>query len=386
MRSTTAGGASAGARPVMASMARPDASPSRQPRPPQKQGRPPGLDDDVADVAGVAGLPVEQAPVEHDPASDPGRNDHPDDRPLPRRRLRPTPRPGRRPWRRCRRRPRRPVASAIRRRSGKPRQAGMWTGVSSSPPAVIGPAGADAAHLGGRPVRPELVEQADQGAEDDLGVVGAGRGDGRPGEDPPVGASTRPAASFVPPMSTASTVTPMPGTCLESGARPGGGSVRSRAVAGQPRGGRAVRVVGAPGHRLVDGGRDRLPGPRRRALSPGGLDRAGGGHRVRMARLSENDPRRPAGRDEPLDGLGRSRRSAGSSSPPRRRSPGPAHSPIIPVAITVVISTAIRFDLARSLAMAGAMAGIAGGGHPLGAPSRRCRGANGCGTPPGGRG
>lgn len=36
---------------------------------------------------------------------------------------------------------------------------------------------------------------------------------------------------------------------------------------------------------------------------------------------------------------------------------GAAHSPIIPVAITVVISTAIRFDLARSLAVAAAMAG-----------------------------
>jgi signal transduction histidine kinase len=35
---------------------------------------------------------------------------------------------------------------------------------------------------------------------------------------------------------------------------------------------------------------------------------------------------------------------------------GAGRSPIIPVAITVVISTAIRFDLARSLAMAGAMA------------------------------
>ena len=36
---------------------------------------------------------------------------------------------------------------------------------------------------------------------------------------------------------------------------------------------------------------------------------------------------------------------------------GAGRSPIIPVAVTVVISTAIRFDLARSLAMAGAMAG-----------------------------
>src|SRR5256885_10717623 len=35
---------------------------------------------------------------------------------------------------------------------------------------------------------------------------------------------------------------------------------------------------------------------------------------------------------------------------------GAGHSPIIPVAITVVISTAIRFDLARSLAVAAAMA------------------------------
>ncbi|HEV7536907.1 MAG TPA: ATP-binding protein [Acidimicrobiia bacterium] len=36
---------------------------------------------------------------------------------------------------------------------------------------------------------------------------------------------------------------------------------------------------------------------------------------------------------------------------------GAGHSPIIPVAFTVVISTAIRFDLARSLAVAVAMAG-----------------------------
>jgi signal transduction histidine kinase len=36
---------------------------------------------------------------------------------------------------------------------------------------------------------------------------------------------------------------------------------------------------------------------------------------------------------------------------------GAGHSPITPVAITVVISTAIRFDLARSLAVAAAMAG-----------------------------
>ena len=40
---------------------------------------------------------------------------------------------------------------------------------------------------------------------------------------------------------------------------------------------------------------------------------------------------------------------------------GAGHSPIIPVAITVVISTAIRFDLARSLAVAVAMAGSLAG-------------------------
>src|SRR5439155_22214485 len=41
------------------------------------------LDDDVADVAGVAGPPVEQAPVEHDPTADSRRDNHPDVGPYP---------------------------------------------------------------------------------------------------------------------------------------------------------------------------------------------------------------------------------------------------------------------------------------------------------------
>ena len=39
---------------------------------------PVGLDDHVADVAGVAVGAVEQAAVEHDAAADAGRHDHPD--------------------------------------------------------------------------------------------------------------------------------------------------------------------------------------------------------------------------------------------------------------------------------------------------------------------
>ena len=60
-------------------MAVPDASASRQPRAPHAHRRAVGLDDHVADVAGVAVGAVEQAAVEHDAAADAGGHDHGDE-------------------------------------------------------------------------------------------------------------------------------------------------------------------------------------------------------------------------------------------------------------------------------------------------------------------
>ena len=67
------------ARPVTAAMAVPDASASRQPRPPHGARPAVGLDDDVADVAGVAVGAVEQPAVEHDAAAHAGGHDHGDE-------------------------------------------------------------------------------------------------------------------------------------------------------------------------------------------------------------------------------------------------------------------------------------------------------------------
>ena len=60
--------------PVIASMARPDASASRQPAGAAAAAAAVGLDDDVADVAGVGRRAVEQLAVEHDAAADAGRD------------------------------------------------------------------------------------------------------------------------------------------------------------------------------------------------------------------------------------------------------------------------------------------------------------------------
>ena len=68
--------ASAAGRPVRAAMAVPDASASRQPCGAAGARPAVGLDDHVADVAGVAVGAVEQPAVEHDPAADAGRHDH----------------------------------------------------------------------------------------------------------------------------------------------------------------------------------------------------------------------------------------------------------------------------------------------------------------------
>ena len=73
-----AAGAEPGRLPVMAAMAVPDASASRQPRPPQRAGPTVGLDDDMTDVPGVAEPALEQSAVEHDAAADAGRDDHGD--------------------------------------------------------------------------------------------------------------------------------------------------------------------------------------------------------------------------------------------------------------------------------------------------------------------
>ena len=99
-----------------------------------------GLDDDVADVAGVGRRPVEQLAVEHDAAADAGRHGQhavvrrgPWPRPA-------SPRPGPAPCRRGRRRRAWPVSSASRPRSGNSRHAGMLTGETVSQCRVIGPA------------------------------------------------------------------------------------------------------------------------------------------------------------------------------------------------------------------------------------------------------
>ena len=78
VRSITSGPASAGGRPVMAAIDVPDASASRQPAP-RTHTPAVRLDDDVADVTGVALGAVEQPAVEHDAAADPGRHDHGDE-------------------------------------------------------------------------------------------------------------------------------------------------------------------------------------------------------------------------------------------------------------------------------------------------------------------
>ena len=230
-----------------------------------------GFDDDVADVAGIAVPPVEQPPVEHDPAADPGRDDHPDEgarrRPPPR----PTPRPGRRPWRRCRRRPagRSPPPSGAA--TGSARQAGMWTGVSSSPPAVIGPP-EPMPHTSAPPgFAPISSSRPTRAPKTTSASSVRGVGDRRPGQDPAVAGVDEPGGQLrAPDVDGHDGVTHgrdgnvLSGDQGEARARDASRPVR---CPGQPRGGRAVRVVGAPRHLLVDGGRDRLRRARRRPLS-----------------------------------------------------------------------------------------------------------------------
>ena len=125
---------------MIASIARPDASASRQPAGAAPAAPAVGLDDDVADVAGVGRRPVEQLAVEDDPAADAGRHRQhavvvvaPWPRPA-------SPRRGPAPCRRGRRRRGAPVSSSSRARSGNSRHAGMLTGETVSQWRVIGPA------------------------------------------------------------------------------------------------------------------------------------------------------------------------------------------------------------------------------------------------------
>ena len=172
---------------------------------PQPHAAPVGLDDDVADVAGVAGGAVEQPAVEHDPAADPGRHHHGEEVRARRRRRRPSPRRGRAPWRRCRRTVGSPVsAGQPRAGAGSRRTCGD---VERRHRLAAGRHRPAAPHAAGDLVAaPRPRRRPGEGGEPGLGVaVGRGVGDLGPVEQPRRAASTRPAASFVPPMSTAST-------------------------------------------------------------------------------------------------------------------------------------------------------------------------------------
>ena len=97
-----------------------------------------GLDHHVADVAGVAPRPVEQAAVEDDATADARRDEHREE--VGHARGRPDhPSPRAIALASLSTNVGRPVASANLARRGKSRQAGRWRGETVSPPAVIGP-------------------------------------------------------------------------------------------------------------------------------------------------------------------------------------------------------------------------------------------------------
>ena len=162
-----------------------------------------GFDDDVADVARVAVVAVEEPAVEDDAAAHarwtrPWRGSSA--RPA---RRRASPRRARAPWRRCRSCTGSPSASASRARSGKPRQPGMLSGDTVSPPsghrARRSPRRRRPRHRCG-PRRPP------RGARDEHPSASSavGRGADRSGRAARRRSVTMPAAIFVPPTSTAS--------------------------------------------------------------------------------------------------------------------------------------------------------------------------------------
>ena len=209
VRATTSGRASAAGRPVMAAMAVPDASASRQPRRAARAQAAVGLDDHVADVAGVAAGAVEQPAVEHDAAADAGGHDHGQEVATAPRAAPTQPSPSASALASLSTNTGSPVSSASRARSGKSRHAGMFSGDTALAARRHRPAAPDAAHdrcdAGVGTATP--LDQVDERGEQGLGVGARGVGTG-PGRGSAPSRSTTPAASFVPPMSTASTDPP----------------------------------------------------------------------------------------------------------------------------------------------------------------------------------
>ena len=205
VRSTTCGAAAAGSPPVIARMAVPEASASRQPRPAAGTEPAVRLDHEVADVTGVALGAVHQPAVAHEPAADAGGHHHRDEVALADRGADPAPRRARGPSRRC------PPTSAARcaaseaPRSGKARQTGMLRG-HEPPPASIGPPHPTPHTTGGAGGRLDHpIDQPGQPGEEVLGTPCHPVGPLARVTTPPA-SSTMPTASFVPPMSTASAI------------------------------------------------------------------------------------------------------------------------------------------------------------------------------------
>ena len=198
--------ASAGSPPVSARMAVPDASASRQPRPPHAHGRPSGSTMTWPMWPALPRGAVEQPAVEHDAAADAGRHDHRDEVALARPRRRSSPRRAPAPWRRCRRTSAARCASARRARSGKARHAGMLSGDTVTA----------ARRPSARRTRPRTRPAAPAGRLDHRSTSPASAANSASassprrsaasdaGQRPRPRSSTTPAASFVPPMSTAS--------------------------------------------------------------------------------------------------------------------------------------------------------------------------------------
>src|SRR5207302_860520 len=138
VRAITSVGAWAAGRPVAASMEGPEASASRQPRPPQAQGRPSGTTTTWPTWPALPAAPSSRRPPSTTPPPTPV------DTTTAMKSLTPAAAPTQ-PSARARAlaslstKVARPVSSASRRRRGKPRQAGMFSGDTASPPAVMGP-------------------------------------------------------------------------------------------------------------------------------------------------------------------------------------------------------------------------------------------------------
>ena len=186
-----------------AAIAVPDASASRQPRRAARARPAVGLDDDVADVAGVARRPVEQPAVDHDPAAHARRHDHGEVVARAAGRARPTPRPGASALASLSTNTGSPVSPASRARSGKLAPGGdVQRRHRRRRPA----SSARRSPRRTRPRRPGRDLGPTERGEplpQRLGVAAGGRGARCAASGRHPAAVTRPTASFVPPMSTA---------------------------------------------------------------------------------------------------------------------------------------------------------------------------------------